>query len=67
MGNSMPLSLGRIRADAEIAHQGDVVPRRAARQLRLPESDSPVVSLIDLDLLQAVLDGLYRLDAGAAR
>lgn len=63
----MPLFLGCIRADVEIVDRAGVLPRRAVGQSYIPLPDDPVVSLLDLDLLRAVLDGLDRMDLGSAR
>lgn len=67
MSNSMPLVLGCIRADGAIADRAAVLPRRPVGQCGIPESDNPVVSLTDPDLLHAVLDGLCRLSPGTPR
>jgi hypothetical protein len=64
MTNSMPFVRSCIRADGAVAGSAAVLPRRLVGQSSIPEPDIPVVSLKDPKLLEAVLDGLHRLNSG---
>lgn len=43
------------------------LPQRAVGRSSEPAPHGPVVSLAELNLIRAVLDGLRRLDSGVAR